>query len=203
MLKNFMFAGLVSVVAMTAHAQSVTDEEARVNDMAEQLQVVMLGLEERAEGYPAFIVDLQNGLATIEQADEQVGALIAQLIEATDQMDDESEFDTAIDEYKTATVKLIAEADASGIDVIKSSIPDLEASLARLEAADQNRTETVIEARNVIRSLEQNREAIAFFIRAGQIQRATELIEQNVVEFAAIVENGKELASGLVSAANP
>lgn len=203
MFKSLMFAGLVSMVAFTVHAESSIEEEARVNDMAEQLQMVMSGLEERAEGYPPFIEDLKNGLVTIEQADEQVAALIAQLIEATDQMDDESEFDAAIDAYKAANVELIAEADASGNDAMKSGIPDLKASLARLEAADQNRNETVIEARNVIRSLEQNREALSFFIRAGQVQRAIELIETNVIEFSEIVENGKELAGGLVSAANP
>lgn len=203
MLKKYIAAGLVSLIAFTAHAQNVSEEEARVNSMAEQLQILMSGLEERAEGYPAFIEDLKNGLVTIEQADEQVGALIAQLTEATNQMDDQSEADAAIDAYKAATVELIAEAEASGNDAIKSYIPDLENTLGRLETSDQTRAQRVIEARNLIRTLEQNSEAIAFFIRAGEVERAAGLIEQNIAEFSDLVENGKEFASGLMPAANP
>lgn len=203
MLKTILAASLVFVAALTANAQGIEEQEARVTEMAEQIQLIMSGLEERAEIYPAFIDDLKNGLVTIEQADEQVEALITQLIEATDQMDDQSDFDAAIDEYKAATVALIGEAEASANDNMKTLIPVLKGDLASLETSDENRAETVIEARNLIRSLEQNREAIAFFIRAGQIQRATDLIDKNVEEFSKIVENGKELAGGLVSAANP
>ena len=203
MLKKYFAAGLVSLIAFTAYAQNVSEEEARVNSMAEKLQILMSGLEERAEGYPAFIEDLKNGLITIEQADEQVGALITQLTEATYQMDDQSEADAAIDAYKAATVELIAEAEASGKDAIKSYIPDLENTLERLETSDQTRAQRVIEARNLIRTLEQNSESIAFFIRVGEVERAAGLIEQNIAEFSDLVENGKEFASGLTPAANP
>ena len=118
-------------------------------------------------------------------------------------MDDQSEADAAIDAYKAATVELIAEAEASGKDAIKSYIPDLENTLERLETSDQTRAQRVIEARNLIRTLEQNSESIAFFIRVGEVERAAGLIEQNIAEFSDLVENGKEFASGLTPAANP
>ncbi|MEL6958746.1 MAG: hypothetical protein AAGL89_07335 [Pseudomonadota bacterium] len=203
MIKPFFLAAVFSAMSLPALAQAPSAEEARVNEIAAQLELVMTGLEERAEGYPAFIEELQAGLVTIERADEEVGELIAQLTAATDQMDDQSDFDAAIDEYRDATVALIAEAEGSNNEAIKAAIPDLEASLEELNASDDQRAETVIEARNLIRSLEQNREAIAFFIRAGQVQRATALIQQNVDEFAEIVENGKALAGSLTPAANP
>jgi ABC-type transporter Mla subunit MlaD len=203
----FIYAAVVaigvSVIGQGVVAQTEGDEQDRVAAMAEQLQTVMDGLGERAESYPVFIQELQDGLVTIEQADEEVAALIEQLTLATDQMDDQSDFDGAIDEYKTATVDLIAFAEASNNSDIIASIPDLQEQLAGLEASDDQRAETVIEARNLIRTLEQNREALAFFIRANQVQRASALIQVNVDEFAQIVSDGKELAGGLMSAANP
>lgn len=203
MIRPFILAAVFSAILVPAIAQQPSAEKARVEEIAAQLDLVMSGLEERAEAYPAFIEELRAGLVTIEQADEEVGELIAQLIAATDQMDDQSDFDTAIDEYRSTTVDLIAEAEASNNDAIKSAIPDLEASLSELNASDERRAETVIEARNLIRSLEQNREAIAFFIRAGQVKRAAALIVANVDEFVEIVENGKALAGSLTPAANP
>ena len=189
--------------AFAQEAPEVGSERDRVSTMAERIATVMQGLEDRAETYPQFITDLQDGVATIEQADEQVAELISQLQIATDQMDDNSEFDTAIDDYKAATVALIAEAEASPLEVVKSAIPDLEVSLSELEALDQRRAETVVEARNLIRVLEQNREAIAFFIKANQVQRATDVIQSNLDEFEQIVDDGKNLASDLMDAANP
>lgn len=203
MIRPFILAAVFSGIAVPAIAQQSSAEEARVKTLAAQLELVMSGLEERAEAYPAFVQELQAGLVTIERADEEVGELIAQLIAATDQMDDKSDFDTAIDEYRSATVDLIAEAEASNNDDYKSIIPDLEAILEELNASDERRAETVIEARNLIRSLEQNREAIEFFIRAGQVQRAAALIEANVDEFVEIVENGKALTGSITPAANP
>ena len=190
--------------AFAQEAPEVGSERDRVSTLAAQIATVMQGLEDRAETtYPQFITDLQDGVATIEQADEQVAELISQLQIATDQMDDNSEFDTAIDDYKAATVALIAQAEASPLEVVKSAIPDLEVALSELEASDQRRAETVVEARNLIRVLEQNREAIAFFIKANQVQRATDVIQSNLDEFEQIVDDGKNLASDLMDAANP
>lgn len=202
LLKTLAITGLM-FAASPLHAQVAQTEKERVTVMAERLATVMNGLEQRAESYPTFINDLKKGLVTIEQADERVASLIDQLRQATDQMDDKSELDQAIDDYSSATVDLIAEASASNNTVIKEAIPGLETSLAELRAADDKRAETVIAARNLIRSLEQNREAIAFFIKADQVQRASELIVANVADFSRIVEDGKALADGLIAPANP
>lgn len=203
MIRPFILAAVFSAVWLPAFAQAPSAEAARVKEIAANLEFVLLALEERAASYPELIVELQAGLVTIERADEEVGELIAQLIAATNQMDDQSDFDAAIDEYRDATVSLIAEAEGSNNEDIKAGIPDLEATLKELNVADEERAETVIEARNLIRSLEQNREAIAFFIKAGQLQRATALITENVAEFDKLVEAGKALANSLTRPANP
>lgn len=198
-----ILAAGVLFFGLSAVAQVVDSEQERVRMMAEQIATVMNSLEDRAAGYPKFIEDLQAGLVTIEQADEEVAKLIQQLTDATDKMEDGGEFDASIDAYKDATTALLAQAEASNNDAIKASIPDLEGTLDNLGKSDEARTQTVIEARNLVRSLEQNREAIAFFIKANQVQRASQLISDNVVEFNTIIESGKTLASGLTEAANP
>ena len=202
-LRNVAIAASLALLGHSVFAQVAETEQERVRLMAEQISTVMSSLEERAAGYPKFIQDLQAGLVSIEQADEEVAKLIQQLTDATDKMEDGGEFDASIKAYKDATTALIAQAEASNNDAIKASVPDLQKTLEGLGKSDEERTATVIEARNLIRSLEQNREAIAFFIKANQVQRASQLISDNVAEFTTIIENGKSLAAGLTDVANP
>ena len=82
-------------------------------------------------------------------------------------------------------------------------IPDLQETLTGLESDDEQRSKTVVDARNLIRTLEENKETISFFIRAGEVQKAAEMISANVGDFANIVERGKAVADGLLEAANP
>lgn len=202
MVKKLLCIALFGLLSNIAQAQSANDQ-ARISEMAEKIKLVMGQLEERSAKYPKFIEDLQDGLVTIEQADSQVAALLEQLRVVTEQMDDQSEFDKTIDDYKSVIEKLIGEAEASNIDAIRATVDSLQRTLAKVNEADSKRGETVIEARNLIRALEVSRDALSFFVRAGQVQRASELLAQNVLEFSDIVANGKELAGGLVSAANP
>ena len=195
-------AGLV-FLAFPAMTQVTESEKERVRATAEEIGKVMSALEARATGYPKFVADLQAGLITIEQADEQVQQLITELKTATDKMADGGDLDTSIDAYRTSTSALIAEAEASNNDAIKSAIPGLQETLAELGTSDESRASTVIEALNLIRSLEKNRDAIAFFIKADQVQRASDLITDNVTEFSKIVQDGKALATRLIGAANP
>ena len=201
--RPLMIAAGMVFLAFPAKTQVTESEQERVRAMAEEISSMMAALETRATGYPQFIADLQAGLVTIEQADEQVQQLITELTTATDKMEDGGDLDTSIDAYRTATSALIAEAEASNNDAIKSSIPDLQKTLTNLGTSDESRVSTVIEARNLIRSLEQNRDAIAFFIKADQVQRASNLIAANVTEFSGIVGKGKALAAGLIGGANP
>jgi DNA repair exonuclease SbcCD ATPase subunit len=182
---------------------SQSPEEARVQEIAAEIDSLMKTLAARTEEYPAFIAELQDGLVTIEQADERVDQLIAELKSATDGMEDGTALDNAIDDYKTATSDLIAEATASNNTAIKSAIPALEETLAGLEEDDASRAATVIKARNLIRTLETDKEAISFFIRANQVQRAAALISANIDEFEEIVANGQELATKLMGSINP
>lgn len=202
-LRCLVLAAGIAFAASTAGAQVSAPDQERVRIVAERIAELMSALDQRATEYPAFIAELEAGLVSIEQADDRVRDLIEQLTTATDEMEDGGDLDTAIDNYVAATTDLIAEAEASNNDAMKEAIPELEAARESLRADDARRAETVIEARNLIRLLERNREAIAFFIRAGQVQRAADLIRQHVDEFEAIVENGKALAEGIVEASNP
>ena len=191
------------LAAAPAAAQVTGDQRERAIQMGEQIEQLMVDLEQRAAGFPEILQALAEGRANIEQADETVNQLIDQLKQVTDAMEDGTDFDQAIDDYKDETTTLIAEAEASDNPAIRSVIPDLRATLEGLNGDDRDRAQTVIEARNVIAALEDNREAISFFIRAGQVQRAAELISTNVAEFGDIVERGKIVANGLIEAANP
>lgn len=202
MLLRPTFLALAVALLPTAGLAQPSEED-RIRQIAERLDQVLGALEERNAAHSDFVAQLQQGLVNIEQADERVQELIDQLTQATDNMQDGSEIDTAIDDYKGVLTGLIAEAEASNNDAIKAAIPELREDLATLEAQDGTRAGTVIEARNLIRALEQDREAIAFFIRANQAQRAAALISANIDEFVQIVADGKELAASLMGTINP
>lgn len=190
-------------LATPASAQVSEEQRDRAREMGEMIEQLMTDLEARSTNFPEVLQALAEGRASIEQADETVNQLIAQLTEITDAMEDGKEFDQAIDDYRNETTKLIAEAEGSGNEAMKSIIPNLRETLAGLEADDEARARTVIDARNVIALLEDNREAIAFFIRAGEVQKAAELISANVDEFTDLVARGREVANSLIEAANP
>lgn len=191
------------ISAGIAGAQVPQSERDRAAEMAQQISTLMVDLEARAQEFPGVLEQLRQGQIEIDMADQTVADLIAQLTEVTNAMEDDTEFDNSIDAYKDSTVALIAEAEASPNAAIKATIPALRATLASLEADDASRQQTVIDARNVIADLKENREAIAFFIRAGQVQMAAELIAANVADFSGIVERGRAIADGLIQAANP
>lgn len=186
-----------STTALVAQDTAATADE-QIATAAATIQDLVTQLTARAEGYPDFVAELQEGLVTIEQADEQVRELIASLTEATTQLEDGSDVDNAIDDYLAVTRDLIAEADGSTNEAIRGAIPGLEATAEDLIASDRSRGELVIEARNLIRTLEQDQEALAFFIRANQVQQAAEMIAGNIEEFGRLVENGNTLASSLL-----
>lgn len=186
-----------------ATAQPTPSEKARVAEMANSIAELMSSLEQRAQDYPVFLDQLEQGLVDIEQADATVAELIDQLQMATQEMEDGSDFDTAIDDYKQQTTALIAEAEASNNKIIKAEVPNLQAVLDGLQEDDEARARTVIEARNLIRTLEENREAIAFFIKADSVQQAAELIRANVVDFSEIIDSGKDVASRLLDETSP
>ena len=195
--KRVVICAYLTIAASTgcAWAQSAQVE---VEQMAGQLKALMEQLSTRTEEFPPFIAELEQGLVNIEQAQERVAGLIANLEEAIKQMEDDSAFDQAIDAYKVQTLALIAEAEASNNDAIKLAIAGLQETLDGLEADDRKRSATVVEARNLLRTLEQNDEALVFFMKADQVQLAAQSIRANLDEFASILENGKVLAESIL-----
>ncbi|MAC80614.1 MAG: hypothetical protein CML66_21405 [Rhodobacteraceae bacterium] len=203
LLARLLWAASLGLWAGFATAQPTPSEKARVAEMASSIAELMTSLEQRAQDYPVFLDQLEQGLVDIEQADATVADLIDQLSTATREMEDGSDFDTAIDDYKEQTTALIAEAEASNNKIIKAEVPNLQAVLDGLQDDDEARARTVIEARNLIRTLEENREAIAFFIKADSVQQAAELIRANIVDFSEIIDAGKDVASRLLDETSP
>ncbi len=206
--RNLLPSAFLTTLLMTLPVvaqENATDANRRAEavERAEQIDALMTDLEARAASFPEVLDALRQGRANIEQADETVAQLIDRLTEVTDAMEDDSEFDNAIDGYREETQSLIDQAEGSDNDAIRGVIPTLRDTLRSLDSDDRSRAETVIEARNVIAALEENREAIAFFIRAGEVTRAAELISTNVVEFGDIVQRGRDVATGIIDAATP
>ena len=196
-----MRIAICASLALSSAAGSVWAQSAdrdQVKEMAVEIKDLMEKLRTRTEALPPLLEKLEQGLENINKAQEHVAGLIANLEEATTHMEDESAFDLAIDNYKGETLDLIAEAKASNNDVIKRAIPGLQKTLAGLEKDDQDRSTTVAEARNLIRTLEKNDEALVFFIKANQVQLAAESIRENIGKFSEIVKNGSALAESLL-----
>lgn len=179
---------------------SADTPRAHAIEMGAQINQLMAELEERADGYTE---GLGRGRTNVEQVDETLSELIQRLLQITHAMEDNSDFDVAIEDYRDTTTELIAEAEASANAAIRGIQPDLLETLERLSENDQERARTVIEARNLIAALEDNREAISILIRVGEVRRAAELFSTSVAEFGDIVERGKMVANGLIEAANP
>lgn len=205
-VKNVVVVTVATFFAVMTSADDLLaqDGEAKSNveAMAGQIQELMDQLSQRNEEFPPFIKELEDGLVTIEQAQEKVDILINDLREATDKLQDGSDFDKAIDAYKEETVALIAQAEASNNEAIKGAIPELTVILQSLEDDDKKRSATVVEARNLLRTLERNDEALVFFIKAKQVKLAAKAISENVADFEAIVENGKVIAQSLLDGAS-
>jgi ABC-type transporter Mla subunit MlaD len=195
-----VFGLILGAAPVDAQSQAEKEQVARLAGEVEQL---MTDMQTRSEGFPDVLARLQAGEATIAEADETVAQLISQLTEITNSMDDDTEFAGSIDAFVASTVDLIAEAEASNNEAMKGLIPTLETTKEQLEADDARRNEAVVMARNVIRDLERNREAIAFFIKAGAVIEAANLISSSIDDFEVIVERGHAVASGLIEAANP
>lgn len=189
--------------AAFAFAQSETPEQQKVRVISEEIAALMTDLEQRAASYPETIQQLEQGQIKIEQANETVQGLIGRLNEITGNMEDGKEFDQAIKAYIKNTTDLIAEAQGSNNDAMKSAIPNLQKTLDNLKQDDAERAQTVVEARNLIRELERNKETLAFFVKVGEVQKAAELIRTTVGEFKDIVVRGKQLASRLAQPTNP
>lgn len=205
MFIKFGFALAVATlyfVPGTTFAQDGHSSRENAVMIAKEVESLMTDLEARAADFPEVLAALADGQARIEDAEATVASLIERLTEVTDTMQDGSEFDNAIDDYKAATVDLIARGEASENDAIRSMVPSLRTTLEQLEKDDQNRNQTVVEARNVIQQLRDNQEAIAFFIEAGEVQRGAALIAENVAQFDNIVDRARGVANSLIEAAN-
>jgi len=183
-------------------AQEPTRQE-KAREVAQRVDLLMQTMQTQAEGYPDTLERLRLGQETIQKADETVSEMIDRLKTMADEMEDESEFAVSIDAFENEAQQLIAEAEASNNAKIKELLPTLTEDRDSLRDSDQRRSRTVVEARNLIRDLEDNRSTIAFYIKANALSEAADLIAASVTDFEGIVAEGRQLADELIEASNP
>ncbi len=204
-MKNLKFATVLAVMLGVGTANYVdagTAEADKVKKMSAEISLLMTDMQERSKKYPDVMQKLLKGQASLEQADETVSTLIKELTEIADKMADGSDFDNAIDEYVGSTISLIGDAQSSNNEQIKALLPSLNSTKETLEGSDARRAEAVILARTAVRELEKNREAIVFFIKAGAVTEAAQIISENIDEFENIVARAQAVAEGLIEGTN-
>ncbi|KAA5598227.1 hypothetical protein [Blastochloris sulfoviridis] len=177
--------------------------DSKIAEISKQVDELLAAMEAQSKQFPAVLAAIKAKRENIEKADETVTAMIERLKQVTESMDDKSTFRAEMASIEQAISSLIDEARASNDDVIKATLPNLERKLGELRAAEALRGSTIIEARNVIRELEDNKTRLKFLIRAGEVVRAIDMIVANVGEFAKIVEKGKMVTRGLLDASSP
>ena len=82
-------------------------------------------------------------------------------------------------------------------------MPGFETRLAALRAADAQRANTIIEARNLVRDFEDGRRRLDFMIRANALSEAVDLLSKQVTSFVEIVGRGKQVMKGIAEASAP
>ena len=152
----------------------------------------------------SFLEDLKKQQDIISGADPQVAELIQKFTEMTDLLEDGGEVDVEMKKFMDEAIDTLAEVQASTNETLKAALlPVAEASVARLKKGDERRAELVIEARNLIKSLEQSRKDIVLAIKVDAIDIAAKLMEENLNQVQELLDKGKALANDVGGVANP
>lgn len=189
---------LGSLTLTPVMAQSANSSD-KLRVIAEKIEVLMKEMAKKAADDEKLAKELAERKANIKQADQNISNMIARLSELTKNMDDKSSFRIAIKDFEKETLDLIAQAESSNDDAMKSGIPQLRQTLNKLKAADDLRSTKVQEARAVIRNLEDNKTRIVFFYKAGQLQKAADQLLANAKAYASIVDGARSLADSVIS----
>lgn len=194
-----VFALAVSFAPVAGSAQALDD--ARIAEVSAQVQQFMADLQERNADLPNTVEALRESRQRVEQADETVAQMIADLTEMTNRMDVESDFRAEIVSFEGTMLDLIAELEVSGDEVLVGAVPAMRKRYDRLRGIDERRANAVIEARAIIRDLEENRERIRLLLQIGEIDRALEAMDSTVAGFEDVLAKANELASAAVDVA--
>lgn len=199
-LLNFAKVGAVLLATLVGPSNAAAQglDDARIAEVSQQVQQFMVDLQERNASLPDTVTALRESRERVEQADETVTQMIADLTEMTDRMDVESDFRQEIVNFDGTLLDLIAQLEVSGDEVLEAAVPGMRARYDRLRGIDQRRANAVIEARTIIRDLEENRDRIKLLLQIGEIDRALEAMDSTVSGFEDVIAQANELASAAV-----
>lgn len=186
-----MAAFLIGLVAMNAKAQEYSSEH--LVKLNKEIGDLLIQMNERAEAYPQTMIDVKEHSKGIEKAGEEVQKMLDDLRLLTNKMDVNSEYHEELNSFERQTSNLIAKVKAKSDPSLQKPIEILENQLGALQSIDRRRATAVIQARNVIRSLEDYQENLVLIMQIGHIDAAIEIFESSLGEFEGIVNTAQEI----------
>ncbi len=190
---------LVAFAVTTAATAQEKNTQDKLRDVATKIDALMAEMAKKAEDDKELAKAIAQRKVNIQQAEQRVTDLIARLTELTKNMDDGSELASGLKEFEKQSVDLIAYAEASNDDKIKTRVPNLRETLGKLKSTEGLRSSKVQEARALIRTFEDDKTRIVFFYKADQLQAAADQLSASVNSYAAIVDGAKAVAGAVLS----
>ena len=180
--------------------QSIREGSERLNQLNEKINTLLTKINERSQSYPEIINRLKQHVDNIEMAGEQVNKLLKDLREITNNMDVNSDYHKEIKRLAGAINTIIAKLKVKDDKNMTSYLNKMKSRLEKLKDLDRRRKQTVIQARNVIRSLEDKQETLELIIQIGDIDAAIAILEDSQENFEDIVQIAQEVNAGITSA---
>lgn len=198
-LRGVFFASVVALGSAVSGPEPATaqelDVDERIQEVSREIGQFIADLAERNAALPETVAAIRESHERVEMADEATAAMISDLTGMTDRFDTDSEFRAVIVTFDGTMLDLIAELEVSDDEVLRVAIPGLQDRYERLRQVDRRRAEAVIEARAIIRDLEENQARIALLLRIGEIDRALDAMEATVADFRDLLTRANELAA--------
>lgn len=184
----------LTVFSMQSVAQPKPYSEDHLRQLNQEIERLTTTMTERAASYPDVIAGIREARETIEKADVELDKLIADLRAMTDKMDMSSEYHAQLSSLDDQILALITEAKRQKDENLKDLIKRLEAQRELTQDIEKRRAESVIEAKSVVRDLEDNKERLKLIIKIGHIESAVRILEESVKNFEDIVTTSRRIA---------
>nr|VFJ90493.1 MAG: hypothetical protein BECKH772A_GA0070896_100227 [Candidatus Kentron sp. H]VFJ91678.1 MAG: hypothetical protein BECKH772B_GA0070898_100207 [Candidatus Kentron sp. H]VFJ98285.1 MAG: hypothetical protein BECKH772C_GA0070978_100207 [Candidatus Kentron sp. H] len=199
-----MAAVLIGLVSTSSLAQQSARPDAmsseHLNVLNEKIGQLLDQMNERAKTYPQMIEELHQRSDAIEKTGEEVQKMLDDLKRMTDQMDVNSDYHAELNAFEKHTSNLIASVKAKGDPVFEKIAARLKNDLNELQSIDRRRAAAVIQARNIMRALEDHQENLVLIRQIGHIEAAIEIFKNSLGEFENIVSIAQEIQEKVVGA---
>ena len=189
----------LTIFSMQSVAQPKSYSEDNLRKLNEEIEKLTKTMAEKAASYPDVIKDIKEARKKIESAEEEVDKLIADLRAMTDKMDMNSEYHAQLSSLDDQILALITEAKRQKDENLKDSIERLEDQRKFTQDIEKRRAESVIEAKSVVRDLEDNKERLKLIIKIGHIESAVRILEESVENFEDIVKTSRRIANDVTA----